>query len=61
LLQLELWVFRLIILSLKSIKNILTTGQDKVPVEEAIKSEEDIEAFGYTRGAGYYGGKKNDK
>lgn len=47
--------------SYKSIKNILTTGQDKVPVEEAIKSEEDIEAFGYTRGAGYYGGKKNDK
>lgn len=40
--------------SFKSIKNILSTGQDKVQPEEA-KLESTQNNYGITRGAGYYG------
>lgn len=39
----------------KNIKTILTTGQDKVAVEEVKLAKEDSAAYGLTRGAGYYG------
>lgn len=40
--------------SYKSIKNILTTGQDK-PQNEPDKPETTQNSYGITRGAGYYG------
>jgi hypothetical protein len=39
----------------KNIKTILTTGQDKVTVEEVKLSKEDSATYGLTRGAAYYG------
>lgn len=42
--------------SYKSIKTILSTGQDKLLEEETVK--ESKEDYGFTRGAGYYGRKK---
>jgi hypothetical protein len=43
--------------SYKSIKNILVTGQDKVPVPSTENREKsaDSDNYGFTRGAGYYG------
>lgn len=42
--------------SYKSVKNILATGQDKVPDEPSSKSyDSSPDDHGYTRGAGYYG------
>lgn len=45
--------------SYKSVKNILTTGQDKIgiPTEAPITPQPESNAYGYTRGAEYYGGK----
>lgn len=46
--------------SYKSVKNILSTGQDKINDQHQSKdihSEQKINQFGYTRGAEYYGGK----
>lgn len=40
--------------SYKSIKNILTTGQDK-SLSEPAKPEPTLSSYGMTRGAGYYG------
>jgi len=46
--------------SYKSIKNILTTGQDKIPDEVSCESKSsDSGQHGFTRGADYYGGKKS--
>lgn len=42
--------------SLKSVKNILVTGQDKVTEEVRPPTAED-QRYGFTRGAEYYGGK----
>ena len=39
----------------QNIKTILTTGQDKVPVEKASPPTDDSASHGFTRGAGYYG------
>ncbi len=46
----------------KSIKTILTTGQDKLPKAETLTtSKENTSAnFGFTRGSRYYGGQNND-
>jgi len=48
--------------SYKSVKNILATGQDKVNTStlESSASDDDHNAYGYSRGAGYYGGKNHD-
>jgi hypothetical protein len=46
--------------SYKSVKSILTTGQDKLTIETKKHDIDETEAFGFTRGAEYYGGKKND-
>lgn len=45
----------------KSIQTILQTGQDKMNLEEGTKptTNANITQFGFTRGAGYYGGKDN--
>ena len=45
--------------SYKSVKNILTTGQDKIDIqtEVPITPQPESNAYGYTRGAEYYGGK----
>lgn len=43
--------------SLKSVKTILSTGQDKVPDEPDPVSTDAIESFRFTRGADYYGRK----
>jgi transposase len=45
----------------KIVKNILVTGQDKLP-DEAGKSDENdsSDEYGFTRGSGYYGGGDND-
>lgn len=43
--------------SLKSVKNILVTNQDKLPQEEAKPAKASKHSF--TRGASYYGGKKS--
>jgi len=44
--------------SYKSVKNILTTGQDKAMTGNSQKSSADKQAdYGFTRGASYYGGK----
>jgi len=46
--------------SYKSIKNILTAGQDKTLPDKAdtVKPESTHNNYGITRGARYYGGKK---
>ena len=41
--------------SFKSIKTILTTGQDKVETQETPAANDDSASFGFTRGADYYG------
>ena len=44
--------------SLKSVKTILSTGQDKVPDEpDPVSTDDTIESFRFTRGADYYGRK----
>ena len=43
--------------SYKSVKTILSTGQDKVAVEPEPATATDIETHGFTRGAKYYGRK----
>lgn len=43
--------------SLKSVKNILVTNQDKLPQEETKPAKASKHSF--TRGASYYGGKKS--
>lgn len=45
--------------SYKSVKNILATGQDKVSTSTEVPATPQTEnnAYGYTRGAEYYGGK----
>ena len=45
--------------SYKSVKNILVTGQDKISTSTDIPAAPQSEnnAYGYTRGAEYYGGK----
>ena len=45
--------------SYKSVKNILATGQDKVSTNAEVPetSQAENNAYGYTRGAEYYGGK----
>jgi hypothetical protein len=47
--------------SYKSVKSILTTGQDKLTNETPKHVIEEPDAFGFTRGADYYGGKNHDK
>lgn len=49
--------------SYKSVKNILATGQDKIIThsEERTTPQNKDNAHGYTRGAGYYGGKDHDE
>lgn len=45
--------------SYKSIKTILSTGQDKITEESSIKTSNDNSStHGFTRGAEYYGGRK---
>lgn len=39
----------------QSIKTILSTGQDKVPTEEATSTSTNYATYGFTRGADYYG------
>lgn len=43
--------------SYKSVKTILATGQDKVIEEPEPRSAPDVQSFGFTRGAAYYGRK----
>jgi hypothetical protein len=43
--------------SYKSVKTILSTGQDKVATEPEPTTATDIETHGFTRGAKYYGRK----
>ncbi|MFK3958828.1 IS21 family transposase [Guptibacillus hwajinpoensis] len=48
---------------LKSIQTILKTGQDKLPIETTLRKsikQENENAYGFTRGANYYGGKDYD-
>ena len=46
--------------SYKSIQTILQTGQDKLnDKESATPISNNTTQFGFTRGAGYYGGKNN--
>lgn len=46
--------------SYKSIQTILQTGQDKLKDKEsATPISNNTTQFGFTRGAGYYGGKNN--
>ena len=48
--------------SYKSVKNILTTGQDKLSDQPDQSHETSVEnQYGYTRGPGYYGGKHHDE
>ena len=48
--------------SYKSVKNILTTGQDKLSDQPDQNHEISVEnQYGYTRGPGYYGGKHHDE
>lgn len=47
--------------SYKSVKSILTTSQDKLTTETRKHDTEETAAFGFTRGADYYGGKKHDE
>jgi transposase len=44
--------------SFKSVKTILSTGQDKVTGEQSAKTNETSANFGFTRGADYYGRNK---
>ena len=46
--------------SYKSIKNILTTGQDKVTGDQQKRSSSPNE-YGFTRGSGYYGRQDHDE
>ncbi len=41
--------------SFKSVKTILSTGQDKVETEPEPVATGNVEAYGFTRGASYYG------
>ena len=43
--------------SFKSVKTILSTGQDKVTEEQTAKTNDDSANYGFTRGADYYGRK----
>lgn len=43
--------------SFKSVKTILSTGQDRVTEEQSIKQKNDSANYGFTRGAEYYGRK----
>jgi hypothetical protein len=43
--------------SLKSVKTILSTGQDTVPYEDDTSSKPASSQYGFTRGASYYGRK----
>jgi transposase len=43
--------------SFKSVKTILSTGQDKVTEEQSVKLKNDSSSYGFTRGAEYYGRK----
>jgi hypothetical protein len=43
--------------SFKSVKTILSTGQDKVTEEQTVKTNDDSAIYGFTRGADYYGRK----
>ena len=48
---------------LKSIQTILKTGHDKLRLEETSKqfsTRKNGNAYGFTRGANYYGGNNND-
>lgn len=47
--------------SFKSIKTILTTGQDKISTEKPIQPEESSSQYAFTRGAQYYGRKSHDE
>ncbi|MCD4712770.1 MAG: IS21 family transposase [Clostridiales bacterium] len=47
--------------SYKSVKSILTSGQDKLTNEIRKHDEQDPATLGFTRGADYYGGKKYDE
>ncbi len=48
--------------SYKSVKNILTTGQDKLSDQPEQNPESSAEnKYGYTRGPSYYGGKHHDE
>lgn len=46
--------------SYKSVKSILTTGQDKLTNDVSTRDIDNDSTYGFTRGAGYYGGKTND-
>ena len=43
--------------SFKSVKTILSTGQDKVTPDQSIKTSDTSADHGFTRGADYYGRK----
>lgn len=43
--------------SFKSVKTILSTGQDKVTQEQPARTNNDSASHGFTRGADYYGRK----
>jgi len=43
--------------SFKSVKTILSTGQDKVTDEKPTETGADSQKFGFIRGADYYGRK----
>ena len=47
--------------SYKNIQTILQTGQDKIKNEEVAKpiTNDNAVQYGFTMGAGYYGGKNN--
>ena len=47
--------------SFKSIKTILTTGQDKVASEKPSQTKHASSQYGFTRGAEYYGRKNDDQ
>jgi hypothetical protein len=44
--------------SYKSVKTILSTGQDKLTDEQTPQKRDDSAEYGFTRGADYYGRKK---
>ncbi len=45
--------------TLKSIQMILKTGQDKLPTNDSLDTEEKTGgSFGFTHGAAYYGGER---
>lgn len=47
--------------SYKSIKTILSTGQDKAIDEPTPAAMHTAETYGFVRGAGYYGRKNDDE